>query len=242
MTVGAIFLPADASKYEAAFIAAIDHFWADRDGQTARQRLRGLNDAGTRGSVTGGTHLHGVRDVIRTVVSDAGFTVAGRNTLPGYYRPAKNWDTVVMHGDAVAAIIELKSQVGSFGNNFNNRVEEMVGQSLDVWRATRERRLGPIRPWFGYVMILEANAKSTRPLGVKKALLTIDPIFDGKSYVDQYAIALDRLRLEGELSATCLVTTSRDEDARVAYPDATMTFASFATSLRNRLDEVKTFR
>jgi hypothetical protein len=38
------------------------------------------------------------------------------------------------------------------------------------------------------------------------------------------------------------VTTSRNEDARVAYPDATMTFASFATSLRNRLDEVKAFR
>jgi hypothetical protein len=44
--------------------------------------------------------------------------------LPGYYRPEKKWDLLVVHEDTLAAAIEFKSQVGpSFGNNFNNRTE-----------------------------------------------------------------------------------------------------------------------
>lgn len=185
----------------------------------ARQRAKGLSDAGTRGSVTGGTHLHAVRDVIRQVILDAGLTHAASNRLPGFYRAAKIWETVVMHEGAVLAIIELKSQVGSFGNNMNNRVEEMIGQSGDIWKATRERLLGPVRPWFGYVMILEADEKSTRPQSLKKATLPVDPVFDRTSYVDQYGIALDRLRLEGDMNAVCLATTNRHHDNPVTYPN-----------------------
>ncbi len=123
------FVALDLPDYEPAFATAIEQFWQDRAGQMARQRAKGLTDAGTRGSVTGGTHLHAVRDVIHQVIIDAGMTPAGSNRLPGFYRAAKNWDTVVMHNGAVLAIIELKSQVGSFSNNINNRMEEMIGQS-----------------------------------------------------------------------------------------------------------------
>jgi Restriction endonuclease XhoI len=229
------FVALDLPDYEPAFAMAIEQFWQDRAGQMARQRLKGLTDAGTRGSVTGGTHLHAVRDVIRQVVLDAGLTHADSNRLPGFYRAAKTWDTVVMHEGAVLAIIELKSQVGSFGNNVNNRIEEMIGQSADIWKATRERLLGPIRPWFGYVMILEADEKSTRPQALKNTMLPVDRVFDRASYVDQYGIALDRLRLEGDMNAVCLATTNRHEDNPVNYPNPTMTFAHFARSLRLRL-------
>jgi Restriction endonuclease XhoI len=173
----------DLPDYEPAFALAIEQFWQDRAGQMARQRAKGLTDAGTRGSVTGGTHLHAVRDVIHQVIIDAGLTPAGSNRLPGFYRAAKNWDTVVMHNGAVLAIIELKSQVGSFGNNVNNRIEEMIGQSADIWKATRERLLGPVRPWFGYVMILEADEKSTRSQARKNTILPVDPVFDRASAI-----------------------------------------------------------
>jgi Restriction endonuclease XhoI len=232
------FVALDLPDYEPAFAMAIEQFWQDRAGQMARQRAKGLNDAGTRGSVTGGTHLHAVRDVIRQVVLDAGLTHAESNRLPGFYRAAKTWDTVVMHNGSVLAIVELKSQVGSFGNNMNNRIEEMVGQSADIWKATRERLLGPVRPWFGYVMILEADEKSTRSQASKNTVLPVDPVFDRASYVDQYDIALDRLRLEGDMNAVCLATTNRHDDNPVNYPNPTMTFGHFARSLRLRLEEV----
>ena len=56
--------------------------------------------------------------------------------LPGFYRPTKKWDLVVVRDGRLCAAIEMKSQVGpSFGNNFNNRTEEAVGSSVDLWRA-----------------------------------------------------------------------------------------------------------
>ena len=45
-------------------------------------------------------------------------------TLPGYFRPTKLWDILVVNDGRLVAAIELKSQVGSFGKNFNNRTEE----------------------------------------------------------------------------------------------------------------------
>jgi hypothetical protein len=38
----------DLPDYEPAFAMAIEQFWEDRAGQMARQRLKGLTDAGTR--------------------------------------------------------------------------------------------------------------------------------------------------------------------------------------------------
>jgi len=46
--------------------------------------------------------------------------------LPGYFRPEKRWDLLVVIDEQLLATIEFKSQVGpSFGNNFNNRTEEL---------------------------------------------------------------------------------------------------------------------
>lgn len=55
--------------------------------------------------------------------------------MPGYYRRAKNWDIVVTDRGILVAAIECKSQVGSFGNNFNNRTGEAIGNAVDLWRA-----------------------------------------------------------------------------------------------------------
>ncbi len=41
----------------------------------------------------------------------------------------KKWDLLVVEGCLIAAI-EFKSQVGSFGNNYNNRTEEALGSQL----------------------------------------------------------------------------------------------------------------
>ena len=42
--------------------------------------------------------------------------------LPGFFRPTKEWDMLVVVDGFLLAVLEFKSQVGpSFGNNFNNR-------------------------------------------------------------------------------------------------------------------------
>lgn len=224
--------------YEPRFLSAVRSFWEVRDNQAERQRLEGKLDAGTRGAVTGGQQLNEVALLIADVFSDAGIQPRGNSRLlPGYYRAAKNWDVVVTHKGSIVAIIELKSQVGSFGNNFNNRTEEMIGQSLDLWRAARESLLGEIRPWFGYLMLVESGERSRAILTNPRTAYPLDSEFQNTSYVDRYQIAFKRLRLEGDMDAVCLVTSDREQD-HVTYPDRTMTFTAFATAIHGRVAEV----
>ena len=58
--------------------------------------------------------------------------------LPGYFRPHKSWDLVAISNGRLIAAIELKSQVGSIGNNFNNRTEEVLGSGVDLHTAIEE--------------------------------------------------------------------------------------------------------
>ena len=225
--------------YEASFQDAVRNFWTVRENQAEQQRLEGRLDTGTRGAVTGGQHLNGVALLIAQVFADAGIPPEGDSRLlPGYYRASKNWDVVVTYKGAIVAIIELKSQVGSFGNNFNNRVEEMLGQSRDMWRATDRGLLGEIRPWFGYLMLLESSERSQAILREPRTAYPLDPEFKGTRYIDRYQVAFKRLVLEGDLNAVCLVTTDRREDT-VGYPDRTMTFTAFATSIHARVAEIR---
>ena len=55
----------------------------------------------------------------------------------------KKWDVLVLVDSQLVAAVEFKAQVGpSFGNNANNRAEEAVGVSEDLWTAFRDGRLG----------------------------------------------------------------------------------------------------
>ena len=122
-------------------------YWRTRKRQAALQKKRGVLDAGTRGQVTGGRHLDGFAKLIQEICIKAGFKRSEvffdrAVPVPGYYRPQKNWDVVVLRNGRLIAAIELKSQSGSFGNNFNNRSEEVLGVSRDFWLAYRERAFG----------------------------------------------------------------------------------------------------
>ena len=113
----------------------------------------------------------------------------------------------------------------------------MVGQSLDLWRAVREHLLGEIRPWFGYLMLLESHEQSRAVLRAPRTAFPPDPEFASTRYIDRYQIAFKRLLLEGDMNAACLVTTDRGRD-EITYPDKTMTFTSFATAIHGRVAEI----
>ena len=59
--------------------------------------------------------------------------------IPGWYRPEKKWDLLVVADNKLLAGIEFKSQVGSFGNNYNNRTEEAIAQRFGYlgWPTAR---------------------------------------------------------------------------------------------------------
>ena len=79
---------------------------------------------------------------------------------------------------AILAGIEFKSQVGSFGNNYNNRTEEAIGSATDIWAAYREGAFKPsARPWLGYMMLLEEAPGSMRPVKAQEPHFKVFPEF-----------------------------------------------------------------
>lgn len=119
---------------------AIEHFWNTRNNQL---KGRAKADQGNRSAVTGGKQLDGFIRLLAKIANDIGVPkeciyVKGNN-LPGFFRPTKDWDFLIISpSNQLISVLELKSQVGSFGNNFNNRTEEALGSAVDLWTAFRE--------------------------------------------------------------------------------------------------------
>ncbi|MCL6546378.1 MAG: PaeR7I family type II restriction endonuclease [Bryobacteraceae bacterium] len=220
---------------------AVRHFWQTRERQTRAQGAEsGERDRGARSAVTGGAHLDGFAELIRKLIVDAGIgdTAIHRRTrveLPGYYRAEKKWDLVVVVDGRLFATVEFKAQVGpSFGNNYNNRTEEALGNATDFWAAYREGafRRSP-KPWLGYLMLLEAAAGSTRPISVAEPHFPVFDEFRHASYAMRYEILLTKMVRERLYDAACLILSPSNAGRNGAFsePCAELTFANFAESL-----------
>lgn len=227
---------------------AVRAFWKARADAAAKQAAAGRADAGTRGAVTAGGHLAALEDIVVTEFVTAGFDPASVRRrsgieLPGFYRPAKKWDIVVIEDGYLIAAIEFKSQVGpSFGNNFNNRIEEAIGSAVDVWRAYEAGTLGPTRPWLGYFFLLEEAPGSTRPVSLPVTTLPVEPIFNATSYKDRYQILCRRLVRERLYDAACFLTAWADPASAINEPDDELSFASFASRIAGRAAEIQAVR
>jgi hypothetical protein len=220
--------------------AAVRAYWTGRSGQSDSQGKRGVVDSGTRGEVTGGQHLNTVLEILVDAAMSAGFSadeIRLKNgiELPGFFRPQKRWDMIVVRGERLCAAVELKSQVGSFGNNFNNRSEEAIGNSTDFWTAFREGRMGKETPWLGYFFFLELADESTRTVGLKKSLFPPFEIFEGTSYAQRYAILCERLVLEHKYTRTALLMSARGRTGDFSEPNPQLGFYAFAKSLHGHL-------
>ncbi len=102
--------------------------------------------------------------------------------------------------------IEFKSQVGSFGNNYNNRTEEAIGSACDLWAAYREGAFKPsARPWLGYLMLLEHAPESTRPVRAQEPHFKVFPEFKKASYAKRYEILLTKLVRERLYDSACFL-------------------------------------
>lgn len=225
---------------------AIKLYWKTRTGQKTRQGVTsGVKDAGNRGAVTGGKHADGFVTLIANIVRDAGLPDATihtvkktERTLPGYFRPTKEWDVLVVSGTDLVAAVEVKSQVGSFGNNFNNRVEEALGNATDFWAAYAKGAFTPSgRPWLGYLFMLEDNPASTRPTKrIKLSPYPVDEAFQELSYARRYEEVCQRLVRERLYDAACFFTSNAKSGLKGVYsePNGELGIRNFAVSLAAR--------
>jgi hypothetical protein len=225
---------------------AVKHFWRVRSRQHRQQGSKsGVKDAGSRAAVTGGKHADGFIKLIAAIVRDAGLPNASiratektPKTLPGYFRPSKEWDLVVTSGKDLVAVVEVKSQVGSFGNNFNNRVEEALGNATDFWTAYKKGVFDPSqRPWLGYLFMLEESPESLRPKRrIALSPYAVDETFQEQSYAKTYEEVCRRLVRELLYDAACFFTSSSKggQEGQFSQPSEELSIEKFAISLSAR--------
>jgi len=210
----------DFSYLDKKLRVALTEFWALRETAKAKGK-----DKTGRGEATSGKHLDPIAKLLINAVeqaglSDARFFMNRSAALPGYFRPIKQWDLVVTHKGKLAIVIELKSQVGSYGNNFNNRVEEALGSAIDLQTTITEGALqdhlpgqGFHAPFRGWLMVLGEEDESTRPGRPARALFPIDEEFLNNhkmvSYSERYRKFAARLVQTKQYDAAAVITAKK---------------------------------
>lgn len=227
--------------YEDRAREAVKLFWGNRHAAIEKQIASGKQDAGTRGAVTAGKNMDGFVALAEKLVRSNGLENArvclnkGVLTLPGFFRPTKLWDMLVMHRGQLIAALEFKSQVGpSFGNNFNNRAKEAVGTAHDLWTAYREGAFGKdvSRPFLGWVMLVEDCAASRASVRDAEPHFPVFSEFKRASYVARYDLLCKKLVQENLYTSSSFLLSPR-----TAVKDGEYCHMSDLTSLKTFVTE-----
>jgi len=217
----------DLANYEKKTKDAVKAFWGNREQARMKQIEVGKIDRGERSGVTSGKNLDGFTALILDIAKANGLSHADIHqsralvTLPGYFRPTKLWDLVVIHRGHLVAAIEFKSQGGpSFGNNFNNRTEEAIGTAQDFWTAYREKAFGEQpKPFVGWLMVVEDAPGSRSPVKDKSTHFPVFPEFQGASYLQRYDILCQRLVFEQLYTSASVIASPRSAVKNGAYTE-----------------------
>ncbi|MBB2896690.1 PaeR7I family type II restriction endonuclease [Pseudomonas sp. AS2.8] len=169
--------------------------------------------------------------------------VHGSNArVPGYFRPTKSWDLLIMNGEILVAAIELKSIADSFGKNSNNRVEEALGSGVDLKEAFAEDVFEGLNSAFsGYILVVEECSKTTRSVKIQmKSFRAMTdfmerpeerdtkykrnskgefPSIDGVSYLKRFDLMCKHLMKKKLYSSACVISAHREPGEGVIYSD-----------------------
>jgi len=175
---------------------AIEHFWEHRAAGVRRAK-----------------HMDGFSSIIIGALkySRAQVEVKKNFKVSGYYRPSKVWDLVIFDGEKLLAAIEYKSQVGSARKNFNNRIEEALGNALDIRMASWNGKINSCKaPWLGYLFVLE-DCEETRRESTRSSVQL--------NYIESF----NRME-ENMYDSTCLLLTSQGSGGMVKGEDSLRRF------------------
>ncbi|BFI95975.1 MAG: PaeR7I family type II restriction endonuclease [Rhodanobacter sp.] len=232
----------DLANYDALARKGVQQFWAGRSKALSDDKAE-HSQGGERANVLAGKNMDGFLEMISGLVAknglaDAMIYTTGRPnlTLPGYFRPTKLWDVIVMDGERLVAAIELKSHVGSFGNNFNNRTEEAIGTACDLSTGIREGILNnQSAPFLGWLILVEDNEDSRRPTQLTSKHFEVQPEFIAPQeqpvantkkkapkpqlvgYLERYEILCRRLMQERLYDRACVMPSPRSAAEDGAY-------------------------
>lgn len=235
----------DLAQHDRLITEATLAFWGNRTLAAKVQEEAGNLDQGSRGAVTAGKNMDGFLILLRNLVVANGLpesTIHVKRrvtTLPGYFRPTKQWDLLVVHHDRLVAAVELKSQVGSLGNNFNNRTEEAIGSAHDFRTAHREGAFGADvpKPFLGWLMMVGDSPKARAAVSFAEPHFPVDDAFRGCSYAARYNLLCRRLVEEQLYDAACLLLSppAAVESGKTESMDTLTSAHEFCVSFAGRI-------
>lgn len=235
----------DLAEYERKACEAVQAFWGNRAAARQKQIESGKVDQGERAGVTAGKNMDGFIALILDIIRANGLAHADIYqkravlTLPGFFRPTKLWDLLVIHKGELIAAIELKSQVGpSFGNNFNNRTEEAIGTAHDLWTAYREGAFGKQpRPFIGWLILVEDASESRTPVSNSSPHFPMFEEFKGASYLQRYDLLCQKLTQEQLYTIASLIASPRTaaRNGDFSSLSAMTSLKAFITSLAGHI-------
>ncbi|MFF4447241.1 PaeR7I family type II restriction endonuclease [Streptomyces sp. NPDC001502] len=173
-------------------------YWAAREW-----RMQGSVRRGAAANELSAVRAGGQHDALATALSEAlvargidqSWIRIGRAAeFPGSYGLGRSaWDLAIFRDDIPLAAIVIKSLGGpAYGNNFNNRIQELTSNAFAV-RQHDGQSIERFRPYLGIFFVLEegqgANAtRATRGsykerLGETFAQFHSDGLYDGIAYV-----------------------------------------------------------
>ncbi len=225
-------MPLNLEGYEARVSDAVKSFW------NVRKTL----------GVRSGKTLDSFVELITWVVHNNGlpdaFILTGRQAqLPGFFRPSKSWDIVILNNGTLIAAIELKSIADSFGKNANNRNEEVLGSGIDIKEAFEEDAFeGVTRLFTGYLILVEDCKETLKSVQIQMKyframkVFMADPqnrneiyikdsngffsVVDGISYMERFDILCRRLMQKNLYTAASLIKSPRTAISDGKYSDA----------------------
>jgi hypothetical protein len=159
-------MPIVLPPFEDRLRKAVAHHWGKLAAQSSKQKAG--TDHGRRSAVTGGKQMDGFCELVEWVLRENGLGEAsiymrtGRE-IPGFFRPTKEWDMLVVHeGRTIAAIEFTSHRVPPLASDANTRIEETIAMASDVWAAFGEGAYRPPRkrPWLGWIMLFEDRSVS----------------------------------------------------------------------------------
>lgn len=198
-------MPLVLNNIEVRLAKAVQSFWSSQEGAMLAKKESKRPDTGNRGKTTSGQHLNSFVDLLSQIVVENGLKEStvyrkGRGvTIPGFFRATKDWDLLIIHKGILVAAIELKSMGSSFGNNLNNRAEEILGQSFDFTKAHERHVYSECpKPFLGYCVILADSPAIHKPVTSTSDHFQVLPEFERAGYAERFNL-LCRKMVEEEL-------------------------------------------
>ncbi len=218
---------------------AVEWYWETLSDQEDDQKDSENTARGRRAQVLGGAQMDGFAGLIEDALVEAGLPREDichdhDATLPGYFRATKRWDIAVVYDGKVLAAIELKSIASSFGNNLNNRVEEAIGNNIDVHMAYENGVIEqPKPPWIGYLILMADTEDSSSSVRVHEPNINVDDDYRDASYIDRARLLCERLVRQDVVNATAFLTSGEDEgiDGGFEEPNPDLSFQQFLDDL-----------